>query len=99
MRFEVRGVDAAAGAGVIHGIVKVQHFVEHHVFESQARNAWIVEYAADDDGVVGWIEVPEARARANPAPAERGPRHHAAEMGHIQFFEDFLEVVKSSGRT
>ena len=72
---------------VIHRIMQVQHLVEHHVLQRQPRRARIVEDPADHDHVVAGVEMPQPRARPDVAPAQPGPRHHAAEVLPVQLLE------------
>src|ERR1700759_3930519 len=90
---------AAPRTGMIHRVVQMEHLVEHHVFEREARRAWIVEYPADHNCVVRRIEVAKSRARTHQAPANRRPRPHAAEVFSVDLLEDLFQVMPRPLRT
>src|ERR1039457_2212808 len=83
---------SAPRAGVIHGKTQVQHFVEHHVFQSQGRHGLAIEDAADDDGIVRGIEMPQHTARRAAAPAELRPAQQTVEICGIEPLEDLVEI-------
>src|SRR5712692_360343 len=86
-------MDPPPHAMVVHAVAQVQHFMEHHVFERQRRRRRMVENPADDDGVVGWVEVAQDLARRPPAPAQQRPPQQTLEMLAVQALEDFFEVM------
>ena len=72
--------------------------MEHDIFERQRRGGGAVEDAADDNGVVGRIEVAQQAAGELPAPAEQGTAEQAIEVLTIQSLEELLEVVAGALR-
>ena len=56
---ELAGMDAAASIFCFYGMPEVEHLVIHQVFDSEARRVAAVEDAADHDGVVRSVVVPE----------------------------------------
>src|SRR5258708_31682320 len=73
-----------------HRVLQVQHLVEENVFDRVARHARMVEDAADDDGVVRRIVVPEAAAGVILAPGEFRASHESVEEAAGGGFEDFF---------
>jgi len=71
----------------------VQHFVVENVFNRVARHAWMVEDAADDDGVVRRVIVPEAAAGVVPAPGKLRASQESVEEAAVEVFENFFQMV------
>jgi len=67
--------------------------VVEDVLDHVARDARVVEDSADDDGVVGWVVVPEAVAGVVAAPGELGASHEAMEKAAVEVVEEVFEVV------
>src|ERR1035438_8625421 len=86
------GMYAAPCACVIYGKTQVQHFVEHHEFQSQGRHVLAIEDAADDDGIVRGIEMPEHTARRATAPPKLRSAQQTIEILGIEPLEDLGEV-------
>ena len=61
---------ASPTAAQLDWVLQVQHFVVEDVLDDVAGDAWVVEDAADDDGVVGGVVVAEAIAGVVAAPSE-----------------------------
>src|ERR1700674_2659739 len=53
----------------------------------------MVEDAADDDGIVGWVVVAEAAAGVVPAPGELRPSHESVEKAAVEVVENFFQMV------
>src|SRR5208282_792608 len=86
-------VHAAAAAPEFYRMLQMQHLVEQDVFDGVAGHAWMVEDAADDDGVVGGIVVAETAAGVVPAPGELRASHEPVEEAVVEVVEDFLQMV------
>src|SRR5229473_3589399 len=74
-------------------VLQVQHFVVENVFNRVARHAWMVEDAADHDGIVCGIVVAEAAAGVVLAPSELRTSHESVEEAAVEVVEDFFQVV------
>src|SRR5271163_2521721 len=71
----------------------MQHLVKDDVFDGVLRDAWMVEDAADDDGVVGGVVVAEAAAGMVLAPGKlRAPQESVKEAA-VEVVEDFVQMV------
>src|SRR6202795_1810936 len=57
----------------------------------------MVEDAADDDGIVGWVVVAEAAAGVVPAPGELRPSHESVEKAAVEVVENFFQMVVMAG--
>jgi len=66
--------------------------MKHHVLQRQ-RFPRPVEDAADHNGVMGGIEMPQHAARRAPAPSEQRPPHQAVEELPVQAVEYLIEIV------
>ena len=86
-------VHAAAAAPEFYRMLQMQHLVEQDVFDGVAGHAWMVEDAADDDGVVGGIVVAGTAAGVVPAPGELRASHEPVEEAVVEVVEDFLQMV------
>ena len=96
---EFARVHAAAAATQLHRMLQVQHLVKQNVFDGIARHAWMIKHAADDDGIVGGIVVPEASARMVPAPGKLRAAHEPVKKSPVQVVENFFEMIMmSAGR-
>lgn len=84
---------ASPAASELDGVLQVEHFVEEDVFDSIERDAWVVEYAADDDGVVCGVVMAEAAAGVVLAPGELRASQESVEEAAVQVVEDFFQVV------
>ena len=67
--------------------------MKEDVFDRVARHARMVEDAADDDGIVGWVVVAEAAAGVVPAPGELRPSHESVEKAAVEVVENFFQMV------
>jgi len=74
-------------------VLQMQHLVEEDVFDSIARHAWVVEDAADDDGVVCRVIVPEAAAGVVPAPGKLRAAQESVEEAPVEVVENFFQMV------
>ena len=74
-------------------VLQMQHLVEQNVFDGVARHAWVVEDAADDDGVVRGVVVAEAAAGVVLAPGELRASHESVEEAAVKVVEDFFQMV------
>ena len=85
----------AARRAVVHRIAQVQHFVKHDVLQSHRRSGRprLVEDAADNDGVMRRVEVPQHAAGWPAAPSQLRPAQQAIEELPVQTLEDILQVV------
>src|SRR5207302_10637949 len=95
---ELRRVHAPAAAAQLYRMLQVQHLVIHDVIEYVRGHRRMVEDAADDDGIVRRIVVPENPACLGLAPTHAGSCHEAVKEPGVEVFEDRLEVVKVSAR-
>ena len=68
---------------VIDRIAQVQHLMKHDVFQRQRRNRGAVENAADNDRIMGWIEVAQQAAGRPAAPAEQWTAQQTVEELHV----------------
>src|ERR1700722_9170371 len=71
----------------------MQHLVEQDVFDGIARHPWVVEDAADDDGVVRGVVVAEAAPGVVLAPGELRASHEPVEEATVKVLENFLKMV------
>src|ERR1700687_5634414 len=74
-------------------VLQMKHLVKQNVFDRVARHAWMVEDAANYNGVVGWVVVAEAAASVVPAPGELGTSHESVEEAAVEVFEDLFQMV------
>ena len=74
-------------------MLQVQHLVEQDVFHRVAGHAWMVEDAADDDGVVGGIVVAETAAGVVLAPGKLRASHESVKEAAVEIVEDFFQMV------
>ena len=74
-------------------VFQMQHFVEDDVFNGVARHAWVIENAADDDGVVGGVVMAETAAGVVLAPAELRAAQESVKKAAVEVVEDFLQMV------
>ena len=74
-------------------MLQVQYFVEDDVLDDVARDAGMVEYSADDDGVVGRVVVAEAVAGVVAAPGELRASHESVEEAAVEVVENFFEMI------
>ena len=74
----------------------MQHLVKQDVFDGVAWDPWVVEDAADDDGVVGGVVVAEAAAGVVLAPGELRASHESVEEAAVEVVENFFQVVMVS---
>ena len=77
---------------VIYRKSQMEHFVEHHIFQREPWHARPVENAADDNGIMRRIEMPEHAARGKPAPAELRAAEEAVEVAGVQALENLFQV-------
>ena len=71
----------------------MQHLVKQDVFDGVAWDPWVVEDAADDDGVVGGVVVAEAAAGVVLAPGDLRASHESVEEAAVEVVEDFFQMV------
>jgi hypothetical protein len=67
--FELLGMNASARTTMFDGMPQVKHFVIHHKIKRKTGCFRLIEYAADDDGVVTRVEVAEARSGSPQTPS------------------------------
>ncbi len=96
--FELAGVDAAAQAARLDGVLEVKHLVVEQVFDGVARAGGAVEDAADDDGVVGGVVVAERALGVVFAPGEFGAAEEPAEEARVERVEDLFEIEVAAFR-
>ena len=81
---------------MIHRVMEMQHFVEHHVFEGEPGGARIVEDTAYHDHLVRGVEMAEPGAGADSAPPQAWTRHHPSEVTLVEVVEDFFKIVRGA---
>src|SRR5580700_3013425 len=74
-------------------VFQMQHLVKQDVFNGVSGHARVVEDAADHDGVVRRVVVPEAAASVVPAPSELRARHKSMEETVVEIVENLFEVI------
>ena len=90
---ELARVDTPAAASQFDWVLQVEHLVVEDVLDDEAWNAGIVEYAADDNRVVGGIVVAEAVTGVFAAPGELRAAHQSVKEAAVEIVENFLEMV------
>jgi hypothetical protein len=93
---EFARVHAAAAVPQLNGMLQVQHLVKQNVFDGIAGHAWMIKNAADHNGIVGGIVVPEASARMVPAPGKLRAPHEPVKKSAVQVVENFFEMIMMS---
>jgi len=96
---EGRGMDKAPAAAQLDGVPQVEHLVVDQVFNGVERDAWGIENAADDDGVVRGIVMAQAAQSLVAAPCHLRSGHQAVEEAEIQIVKNLVEIVMFSQRT
>ena len=61
-------MQAATTSGDLVSKESVQHFVEKNILNNESRNSLVIEAATQDNGVVGFIIVPECLATCSGTP-------------------------------
>src|ERR1700761_7858666 len=87
------GVHAPAPVARPDRVLQVQHLVVHQIFDGIPWRVAAVEDAADHDGVVRGVVVPEQPLGAVLSPDEKRTSEQAVEEAQIHGFEDFVEIV------
>jgi hypothetical protein len=77
------GVNAAAAAAELHRMLEVEHFVIDHIFQGIKWNREMVEYTADDDGIVCRVIVAEDAPGTSLTPAHSRAREQTMEKTNI----------------
>jgi hypothetical protein len=86
-------VDAAAAGFNSHGMLQVKHLVIQEVLYGATGGVGTIEYAANDDSVVGGVVVAEHAPGVMGAPGEGWASEEAVKETSIETFEDLVEVV------
>jgi len=72
---------------------QVQHFVKEDVLDRIARDARIIEEAADDDRVMSGVVVAQTVAGLVAAPRKSWTPHEAVKEAAVQVFENLFKVI------
>ena len=91
-------MDAALAAPHPYRMLQVQHLVVDNVLHGATGNTQIIENAAHDDRIVGWIIVSQAVAGVLAAPGHRRAGQKSIKKMGIQFLEDDVEIVSAALR-
>src|SRR5215469_7748382 len=91
-------MDATPATAQFYGMLQVEHLVVDDVFEHITRYGRMIEDAADNDGVMGGVVVPQDAPGFSLAPAHTGAGHKAVEEARVQVFEDCLQIVEVTAR-
>src|ERR1700759_3554662 len=86
-------VNATASRLHRHRMPEMQHLVIDQILHRTARSRLAIEDAADDDGVVRGVVVPETAPRHVVAPGEQRPAHEPEEETVVQALEYLFQVV------
>src|SRR5262249_56793426 len=95
-RMELRWVDAAAAAVQLDRMPQMQHLVVDDVVDGIAGDCGVIEDAADHDGIVRRVVVPEQVTSSAVTPAHAGAGLHSSEETAVEVLEDGVQVVDSS---
>ena len=71
----------------------MQHLVKQNVFDGVARHAWVVENAADDDGVMCRVVVAKAAAGVVLAPGKLRASQESVEEAAVEVVKDLFQMV------
>src|ERR1700722_8060540 len=94
--FKFRGVNATAQAAGSHWMFKVQHLVVEQVLDGVARAGGAIEDAADDDGVVSGVVMPEGTLGVVLAPCEVWAAEQPAKEFCVERVENLIEVEEAA---
>lgn len=75
------------------GVLQVKHLVIQEVLYGATGGVGTIEYAADDDSVVGGVVVTEHASGVVGAPCEGWASEEAVKETSIEAFEDLVEIV------
>src|SRR5262252_7462533 len=95
---KVARVDATTAAAQLDRMFEVQHLVEKDVFHDKAGHSSVIEYAADDDGVVGRVVMAEPVARLISAPGKLRTTHQTVKETPVQVVKHRFQIKIMAAR-